>query len=90
MGKGKVARLMLYDYINGIAVGDLNSNYNLGYGLKHPIETTVSYFLEKIADKIQQNHSLKMKFQKALKSEKINQYNSILRKKFFLRLAKVN
>lgn len=88
MGKGKIARLLLYEYINGVTIDDLNSNYNFMYSVKHPIEVMLSSVYGKVADRIQSNNVLKARVQSILKSQMINQYNDRLRKKFFKMLNK--
>jgi len=88
MGKGKIARLYLYDYVNGITLNDLNSNYSLLYSLKHPIKTALSSLYEIITNKIQSNQSLKLRLQRSYKKQRIDQNNIRLRKTFFNKLTK--
>jgi len=91
MGKGRVARMLLYDYTNGVTINELNSNYGPMYGLSHPAEIIFSFACEKMAARIQSNPPLKRKFQNAVKSEKINRHSEALRPRFFERLLrKVN
>lgn len=87
MGKDKIARLLLYDYINGVTLNDLNTNFSISYVLNHPLEVVSSFILEKLADKIQSKTTLKKRLQDILESKNITKHlNNALRKKFFLKL----
>jgi 2-polyprenyl-3-methyl-5-hydroxy-6-metoxy-1,4-benzoquinol methylase len=91
MGKGKIARLLLHDYINGVTLSDLHAHYGLLYSTRHPVEVIFSSLHAKIVDKIQNNQALKAKVQDFFKSRILNQHNDRLRKKFFkMLLKKVN
>lgn len=88
MGKGSIARGLLYDYINGISVDQLNINFTLSYIFRHPLSVFLSYAGEFLTDKIQKNFKLKKKFQNAIKNSKYVQVNNKLRMKFTLKLLK--
>jgi 2-polyprenyl-3-methyl-5-hydroxy-6-metoxy-1,4-benzoquinol methylase len=83
LGKGKIARGLLYDYINGISGEDLHKNLSLGYCFSHPLKLTTSFLVSKLNNHIQNNQKLKLKLQGAVNSSsKHQEHTAKIRKRF--------
>ncbi len=83
LGKGRVARSLLYDYINGISAEDLYRNLSVGYCFAHPLKLAASVIVSKLNHRIQNNQKLKVKIQGAVSaSAKNTEHTDKLRRRF--------
>ncbi len=88
MGKGKVARGLLYDPIEGINSADVIAERTPGYVLRHPLRALGERAAARLSARIQKSSALKQRLQAASHSERFAVRDANLRERFFTRLLR--
>ena len=86
VGKGRVARLLLFDHINGVTIEELNRHLDWSYKIRHPVEgvtLTLSAFGE---NRARSSQSMQKKVQALAAAKKGDKVMPALRAGFFKRL----
>jgi hypothetical protein len=84
-GKGKFARQLLFDTINGVTIDDYQALLDFRDLLAHPLNYMGTKLSYKLARRIQHNTALKLKLQQSMKDRKVD---AAMREKFFAGLVR--
>ncbi|KPK38995.1 MAG: hypothetical protein AMJ78_09135 [Omnitrophica WOR_2 bacterium SM23_29] len=88
MGKGKVARALLFDHINGVTQKDYIKNLSCSYWLRHPIRSGLTRILDILENRLSPSSIAKKKLRGYLENASLKISTPELRKKFTVSLKK--